>query len=179
MLERWREQVPEANLEFVRSGLVLYTFGNASGISRERGLGVIKPSGVPYERLKPAHVTVVNLNGKIVQASSDHRPTCPPIACSTTPLLRSAWWPTRIPNMPPSGRRRARPFRVSGQRMPTLSMVRFRSSPGRDWRAFLRLATRVTGSASSLVPGNKHLLFSVRARTTSIEVHSRNGELYG
>jgi len=96
MLERWREQLPEANLGFVRSELVLYTFGNASGLSRERGLEVIKPSDVPYERLKPAHVTVVNLNGKIVQASSDHRPTCPPIASSTMPFLRSAWWPTRI-----------------------------------------------------------------------------------
>ncbi len=67
MLQRLREQVLEANLELVRRGLVLYTFGNASGISRERGLVVIKPSGVPYERLKPAHLVVVNLKGKIVQ----------------------------------------------------------------------------------------------------------------
>src|SRR5580658_101183 len=67
MLERLREQVLEANLELVRQGLVLYTFGNVSGISRERGLVVIKPSGVPYERMKPAHLTIVDLKGKVVQ----------------------------------------------------------------------------------------------------------------
>src|SRR5271166_3259543 len=67
MLQRLREQVLEANLELVRRGLVLYTFGNVSGISREQGLVVIKPSGVPYERMKPAHLVVVDLKGKIVQ----------------------------------------------------------------------------------------------------------------
>src|SRR5580692_3177176 len=67
MLERLREQVLEANLELVRRNLVLYTFGNVSGISREQGLVVIKPSGVPYERMKPAHLVVVDLKGKVVQ----------------------------------------------------------------------------------------------------------------
>lgn len=67
MLQSLREQVLEANLELVRRGLVLYTFGNVSGISREQGLVVIKPSGVPYERMKPAHLVVVDLKGKIVQ----------------------------------------------------------------------------------------------------------------
>ena len=67
MLQRLREQVLEANLELVRRGLVLYTFGNVSGILREQGLVVIKPSGVPYERMKPAHLVVVDLKGKIVQ----------------------------------------------------------------------------------------------------------------
>lgn len=67
MLQRLREQVLEANLELVRRGLVLYTFGNVSGISREQGLVVIKPSGVPYARMKPAHLVVVDLKGKVVQ----------------------------------------------------------------------------------------------------------------
>jgi len=67
MLQRLREQVLEANLELVRRGLVLYTFGNVSGILREQGLVVIKPSGVPYEQMKPAHLVVVDLKGKIVQ----------------------------------------------------------------------------------------------------------------
>ncbi len=66
MLERLREQVLEANLELVRRGLVLYTFGNASGISREEGLVVIKPSGVPYKDLRPEHLVVTDLSGKIV-----------------------------------------------------------------------------------------------------------------
>ena len=52
-LKTLREEVLEANLELVRRGLVLYTFGNASGISRDEGLVVIKPSGVPYETMKP------------------------------------------------------------------------------------------------------------------------------
>jgi L-ribulose-5-phosphate 4-epimerase len=67
MLQRLREQVLEANLELVRRGLVLYTFGNASGISREEGLVVIKPSGVPYEQMKPEHLVVTDLEGRIVE----------------------------------------------------------------------------------------------------------------
>ena len=52
-LHALREQVLDANLELVRRGLVLYTFGNASGIDRKRGLVAIKPSGVPYDRMTP------------------------------------------------------------------------------------------------------------------------------
>ncbi len=69
MLQRLREQVLEANLELVGRGLVLYTFGNASGISREDGLVVIKPSGVPYEEMKPDHLVVTDLVGKIVEGN--------------------------------------------------------------------------------------------------------------
>lgn len=66
-LARLREEVLEANLELVRRGLVLYTFGNASGISREEGLVVIKPSGVPYDELKPEHMVVTDLQGACVE----------------------------------------------------------------------------------------------------------------
>ena len=68
-LKNLREEVLEANLELVRRGLVLYTFGNASGISREQGLVVIKPSGVPYETMKPDDLVVVDLKGNIVEGS--------------------------------------------------------------------------------------------------------------
>ena len=64
-----REQVVEANLDLVRKGLVLSTFGNASGIDRERGLIVIKPSGVPYEDLKADHMVVTDLQGTVVEGS--------------------------------------------------------------------------------------------------------------
>jgi L-ribulose-5-phosphate 4-epimerase len=67
MLQQLREQVLEANLELVRKNLVLYTFGNASGISREEGLVVIKPSGVAYDGMKPEHMVVTDLAGKIVE----------------------------------------------------------------------------------------------------------------
>jgi len=69
LLPRLREEVLEANLELVRKGLVLYTFGNASGISRDQNLVVIKPSGVPYETMKPEHLIVTDLDGKIVEGS--------------------------------------------------------------------------------------------------------------
>jgi len=65
-LQQLREQVLEANLELVRRGLVLYTFGNASGILREEGLVVIKPSGVPYDQMKPDHLVLTDLNGKVL-----------------------------------------------------------------------------------------------------------------
>lgn len=67
LLQRLREEVLEANLELVRRGLVLYTFGNVSGISREDKLVVIKPSGVPYSEMKPEHLVVTDLDGKIVE----------------------------------------------------------------------------------------------------------------
>lgn len=69
LLEQLREQVLEANLELVRRGLVLYTFGNASGIDRERKLVVIKPSGVPYETMEPGHLVITDLDGNIVEGS--------------------------------------------------------------------------------------------------------------
>jgi L-ribulose-5-phosphate 4-epimerase len=69
LLKSLREEVLEANLELVRRGLVLYTFGNASGISRSDGLVAIKPSGVPYEELKPEHMVVTNLRGEIVEGN--------------------------------------------------------------------------------------------------------------
>ena len=67
LLKRLREEVLEANLELVRAGLVLYTFGNASGVDREQGLVVIKPSGVDYDVLKAEDMVVTDLNGKIVE----------------------------------------------------------------------------------------------------------------
>jgi L-ribulose-5-phosphate 4-epimerase len=62
-----REEVLEANLELVRRGLVLYTFGNASGIDRHNGLVAIKPSGLPYDRMNPSDIVVLNLEGQTVE----------------------------------------------------------------------------------------------------------------
>jgi len=69
LLAALREQVLEANLDLVRRELVLSTFGNASGIARDDGLIVIKPSGVPYEAMKPEHLVVTDLQGKVVQGT--------------------------------------------------------------------------------------------------------------
>jgi len=73
MLQALKEQTLEANLELVNRGLVLYTFGNASGIDRELSLVVIKPSGVDYDKLKPEHMVVTDLDGTIVEG--DLRPS--------------------------------------------------------------------------------------------------------
>jgi L-ribulose-5-phosphate 4-epimerase len=69
LLGNLREEVLEANLELVRRGLVLSTFGNASGVAREEGLIVIKPSGVPYEGMRPADLVVTDLQGKVVEGT--------------------------------------------------------------------------------------------------------------
>jgi L-ribulose-5-phosphate 4-epimerase len=66
-LQKLREEVFEANLELVRRGLVVYTFGNASGISRSDRLVVIKPSGVPYDDLGPEHMVIADLEGQVVE----------------------------------------------------------------------------------------------------------------
>ena len=66
LLQRLREEVLEANLEIVRRGLVLYTFGNASGVDREQGLLVIKPSGVEYDRMRPEDMVVTDLHGTVM-----------------------------------------------------------------------------------------------------------------
>ena len=69
MLQTLRAEVLEANLELVRRGLVLYTFGNASAVSREEGLIAIKPSGVPYDKMTPADMVITDLKGNTVEGS--------------------------------------------------------------------------------------------------------------
>jgi L-ribulose-5-phosphate 4-epimerase len=72
--EALREEVYRANMALARSGLVMGTFGNVSGVDRAAGLMAIKPSGVPYDELKPEHVVPVSLStGEVV--GSDLRPS--------------------------------------------------------------------------------------------------------
>ncbi len=73
MLEALREEVYRANLLLVKHGLVIFTWGNVSGIDRERGLVVIKPSGVPYEELSPDNMVIVDMEGRVVEG--DLRPS--------------------------------------------------------------------------------------------------------
>jgi L-ribulose-5-phosphate 4-epimerase len=69
MLESLREEVFHANQELQRLGLVVFTFGNASGLDRRSGLVVIKPSGVPYEGLRPRDLVITDLEGKICEGT--------------------------------------------------------------------------------------------------------------
>ncbi|HIV20376.1 MAG TPA: L-ribulose-5-phosphate 4-epimerase [Candidatus Scatomorpha stercorigallinarum] len=66
-MEKLKQSVYEANMELPRRGLVTYTWGNVSGIDREKGLVVIKPSGVRYEELTPDKLVVLDLDGKVVE----------------------------------------------------------------------------------------------------------------
>mgnify|MGYP005844503723 CR=1 FL=1 len=69
MLEQLRREVLEANLELVRRGLVIYTFGNASGIAREQGLVAIKPSGVAFDELTPESIVLTDLGGRVAEGA--------------------------------------------------------------------------------------------------------------
>ena len=73
MLEELKQQVFAANMELPARGLVTYTWGNVSGIDRDKGLVVIKPSGVEYEGMKAEDMVVVDLNGKVVEGK--YRPS--------------------------------------------------------------------------------------------------------
>lgn len=66
MLTRLKEEVLAANLSLPKYQLVTFTWGNVSGIDREKGLVVIKPSGVAYDALKSEHLVVVDLDGNVV-----------------------------------------------------------------------------------------------------------------
>ena len=73
MLEQLKKEVYEANMLLPKYDLVTFTWGNVSGIDREKGLFVIKPSGVDYDKLTPDSMVVVNLEGEVVEG--DYRPS--------------------------------------------------------------------------------------------------------
>ena len=84
MLEELKQEVYEANMQLPELDLVTFTWGNVSGIDREKGLYVIKPSGVPYDELKPSDMVVVNLKGEVVEG--DYNPHLP-----LQPLPEDRW----------------------------------------------------------------------------------------
>src|SRR5512133_427777 len=67
MLENLKQRVFQANLELVKNGLVIHTWGNASGMDAETGLIVIKPSGVSYSDMKAEDMVVIDLKGNILE----------------------------------------------------------------------------------------------------------------
>ena len=73
MLEQLKQEVYEANMLLPKYHLVTFTWGNVSGIDREKGLFVIKPSGVDYDKSTPGSMVVVNLEGEVVEG--DYRPS--------------------------------------------------------------------------------------------------------
>ena len=73
MLEHLKQKVCDANLKLVDYGLVILTWGNVSAIDKQSGLVVIKPSGVSYDIMRPEHMVVVDLDGKVVEG--EYRPS--------------------------------------------------------------------------------------------------------
>ena len=69
MPDELKERVYEANMELARKNLVVYTFGNASGIDRDRGIVAIKPSGVPYGELTPESMVLVGLDNTVIEGN--------------------------------------------------------------------------------------------------------------
>ena len=99
MLEELKQEVYEANMQLPKLGLVSFTWGNVSGIDREKGLYVIKPSGVPYDELKPEDMVVVNLKGEVVEGDT-HLLTRQRTRICTTTSQRLAGSSTRIRHGP-------------------------------------------------------------------------------
>lgn len=105
-MQKLKQQVFEANMDLPRYGLVTFTWGNVSAIDRERGLVVIKPSGVAYETMKADDMVVVDMSGKVVEGRIAHLPTPRRISNSTAVIRRWAALSIPTPLMPPHGRRR-------------------------------------------------------------------------
>ena len=118
MLEELKQRVYEANMLLPAYHLVTFTWGNVSGIDREKGLFVIKPSGVEYEKLRPEDMVVMDMDGKRVEGELNPSTDTP-----THASRGSAAWCTPIPAGRPSGRRRAATFRRTARRMRTTSMA--------------------------------------------------------
>ena len=95
MLEELKKEVYDANMELQSKGMVIYTWGNVSGIDRERQLVVIKPSGVDYDSMKPEDMVVVDLEGNIVEGvykpSSDTATHLFLYKSYPLPLLKQVW----------------------------------------------------------------------------------------
>ena len=127
MLEQLKQEVLEANLLLPKHKLITFTWGNVSGIDREKGLIVIKPSGVEYEDMTADDMVVVDLNGTVVEGSlrpSSDTPTH--IELYRSRISAAAY--IRIPAGQRPLRRPACRFRRSARRMATISTVR---SPAR------------------------------------------------
>lgn len=121
MLEELRKVVYEANLELPRRGLVTYTWGNVSGIDRDKGLMVIKPSGVEYSALRPEDLVVLDMNGNRVEGALHPSSDAKRIWSCIGHSLRSEAWCIRTASMRWPGHRPDGISRATAQHMRTIS----------------------------------------------------------
>jgi len=115
MLEKLKEEVYRANMDLPKYGLVTFTWGNVSGIDREKGLFVIKPSGVDYDKLTPEDMVVVDLEGNKVEGKYN-----PSSDTATHVVLYNAF-----PKIGGIGHRQEDPFHVMEQHMRIIFTERF------------------------------------------------------
>lgn len=124
-MQKLKQQVFDANMDLPRYGLVTFTRGNVSAIDRERGLVVIKPSGVAYETMKVDDMVVVDMDGKVVEGR--YRPS----SDTATHLALYQRYPSlggvvhTTPPTPRHGRRRGWLFQRSAPRTRTISLAIF------------------------------------------------------
>ena len=125
MLEKLKEEVYKANMDLPKYGLVTFTWGNVSGIDREKGLFVIKPSGVDYDKLRPEDMVVMDLEGTVSRERLTHHRTRQRIWNCTKNIRKSEALCIHIRRRQLRGRRQDVTFRYTEQHMPTIFMVRF------------------------------------------------------
>ena len=125
MLEKLKEEVYKANMDLPKYGLVTFTWGNVSGIDREKGLFVIKPSGVDYDKLKPEDMVVVDLQGNKVEGEYN------PSSDTATHVVLYNAFPniggivhTHFPGQQ-AGHRQEEAFRAMEPHMQTISMEKY------------------------------------------------------
>ena len=118
MLEELKEKVFKANLDLVKHNLVIFTWGNVSGIDREKGLVVIKPSGVSYDDMKASDMVVVDLaTGKVVEGDLNPSSDTPThlVLYRSFPEIGALYTPTL--HMLQHGHRQAKTFQISARHM--------------------------------------------------------------
>lgn len=124
-MQKLKQQVFDANMDLPRYGLVTFTWGNVSAIDRERGLVVIKPSGVAYETMQADDMVVVDMDGKVVGEVIVLLPIPLPIWRCINAIRRLAASFIPTPPTPRHGRRRGWLFQRSAPRTRTISLAIF------------------------------------------------------
>lgn len=125
MLEDLKRQVLEANLALPQHNLVTLTWGNVSAVDRDKGVLVIKPSGVDYGLMTADDMVVVSLEtGEVVEGNKKPLPIRRPIACCIRRFRRLAGLCIPIRATPPSGRRPDNLFRRPAPPTQTIFMAR-------------------------------------------------------
>ena len=125
MVEELKEKVFKANLDLVKHGLVIFTWGNVSAIDRKKGLIVIKPSGVSYETMKTSTWWCSTWTGMLWKVTSNRHQILLPTWSCTRHSQKSGELYTHTLHMQHLGRRPGATSRISVRHMPIISVMRY------------------------------------------------------